>query len=263
MNKESENDKILDNIFSLLNSEITTEENEIDIDIDIEAKVNEEINNVPDINEEGGTPPEVIEKVTELFSPDNIKFEEKEKKVYSVEEILEKKRKQKEAGIYAVLESDEVVNYNENDNIRIFYIINGKYKTFNTLKSKSYTIHEDFIKPLKKEVETVDGIIALSSNSDSALRLIINSLSNKLLKVTTNTANRNELINIILNKFNKGKNHEAILMIESYNEYCDYIQKPEMNFYNNKEIMKQYKTHIANKSNDQYNIKLKNFISNN
>ncbi|HCM3994165.1 TPA: hypothetical protein N3H42_004830, partial [Salmonella enterica subsp. enterica serovar Apapa] len=96
MNKESENDKILDNIFSLLNTEITTEENEIDI----EAKVNEEINNVPDINEEGGTPPEVIEKVTELFSPDNIKFEEKEKKVYSVEEILEKKRKQKEAGIY-------------------------------------------------------------------------------------------------------------------------------------------------------------------
>ncbi|HBZ4073693.1 TPA: hypothetical protein MG581_26220 [Klebsiella pneumoniae] len=259
MNKESENDKILDNIFSLLNSEITTEENEIDI----EAKDNEEINNVPDINEEGGTPPEVIEKVTELFDPDNIKFEEKEKKVYSVEEILEKKRKQKEAGIYAVLESDEVVNYNENDNIRIFYIINGKYKTFNTLKSESYTIHEDFIKPLKKEVETVNGIIALSSNSDSALRLIINSLSNKLLKVTTNTANRNELINIILNKFNKGKNHEAILMIESYNEYCDYIQKPEMNFDNNKEIMKQYKTHIANKSNDQYNIKLKNFISNN
>ncbi|MCP6247726.1 hypothetical protein NL432_25710, partial [Klebsiella pneumoniae] len=123
MNKESENEKILDNLFRLLNSEITTEENEIDIDI--EAKVNEEINNVPDINEEGGTPPEVIEKVTELFSPDNIKFEEKEKKVYSVEEILEKKRKQKEAGIYAVLESDEVVNYNENDNIRIFYIING------------------------------------------------------------------------------------------------------------------------------------------
>ncbi|QDX90821.1 hypothetical protein FORC93_b014 (plasmid) [Salmonella enterica subsp. enterica serovar Braenderup] len=259
MNIESENDKILDNIFSLLNAEISTEENKIDID----TKANEEINNVPNIDEEGGTPPEVIEKVTELFDPDNIKFDKAKNKVYSVEEILENKRKQKEAGIYLVLESDEVIKYNENNNIRIFYIINGKYKTFNTLKTNSYTIHEDFIKPLKKEAETSNGLIAISSNSDSALRLIINSLSNKLIKVTTNTANKNELINIIMTKFNKGKNHEAILMIDSYNEYCDYIKRPELNFENNKEIMSQYKSHIANKSNDQYNIKLKNFISNN
>ncbi|EKN9808980.1 hypothetical protein PYT53_004539 [Salmonella enterica] len=261
MNKESENDKILDNIFSLLNTEISTEETKIDIDID--TKANEEINNVPNIDEEGATPPEVVDKVSELFNPDNIKFEERPKKIYTVEEILETKRKQKEAGIYLVLESEEVIKYNESDNIRIFYIINGKYKTFNTLKTNSYTIHEDFIKPLKKEAETSNGLIAISSNSDSALRLIINSLSNKLIKVTTNTANKNELINIIMTKFNKGKNHEAILMIDSYNEYCDYIKKPELNFENNKEIMNQYKSHIANKSNDQYNIKLKNFISNN
>lgn len=259
MNTESENDKIIDNIFNLLNTDLTTE----DLVLDKKYETNEPINNEPDIKEEGETPPEVVEKVTELFNPENIKFEEKRQKVFTVEEILENKRKQKEAGVYSVLESDEVINYNENDNIRIFYIINGKYKSFNTLKTNSYTIHEDFIKPLKKEAETSEGLIAISSNSDSALRLIINSLSNKLIKVTTNTFNRNELINIILTKFNKGKNHEAILMIESYNEYCDYIQKPEMNFDNNKEIMKQYKTHIANKSNDQYNIKLKNFISNN
>lgn len=259
MNKESENDKIIDNIFNLLNTELITE----DLVIDKENETNEPIKNEPEIKEEGETPPEVVEKVTELFNPENIKFGETRQKVFTVEEILENKRKQKEAGVYSVLESDEVINYNENDNIRIFYIINGKYKSFNTLKTNSYTIHEDFIKPLKKEAETSEGLIAISSNSDSALRLIINSLSNKLIKVTTNTFNRNELINIILTKFNKGKNHEAILMIESYNEYCDYIQKPEMNFDNNKEIMKQYKTHIANKSNDQYNIKLKNFISNN
>ncbi|HAH3701937.1 hypothetical protein ACRE9B_25050 [Klebsiella pneumoniae] len=259
MNKESENDKIIDNIFNLLNTDLITE----DLVIDKENETNEPIKNEPEIKEEGETPPEVVEKVTELFNPENIKFGEKRQKVFTVEEILENKRKQKEAGVYSVLESDEVINYNENDNIRIFYIINGKYKSFNTLKTNSYTIHEDFIKPLKKEAETSEGLIAISSNSDSALRLIINSLSNKLIKVTTNTFNRNELINIILTKFNKGKNHEAILMIESYNEYCDYIQKPEMNFDNNKEIMKQYKTHIANKSNDQYNIKLKNFISNN
>jgi hypothetical protein len=49
MNKESENDKILDNIFSLLNTEISTEETKIDID----TKANEEINNVPNIDEEG------------------------------------------------------------------------------------------------------------------------------------------------------------------------------------------------------------------
>ncbi|EJY0085302.1 hypothetical protein OE527_004542, partial [Salmonella enterica subsp. enterica serovar Infantis] len=257
MNKESENDKIIDNIFNLLNTELITE----DLVIDKENETNEPIKNEPEIKEEGETPPEVVEKVTELFNPENIKFGETRQKVFTVEEILENKRKQKEAGVYSVLESDEVINYNENDNIRIFYIINGKYKSFNTLKTNSYTIHEDFIKPLKKEAETSEGLIAISSNSDSALRLIINSLSNKLIKVTTNTFNRNELINIILTKFNKGKNHEAILMIESYNEYCDYIQKPEMNFDNNKEIMKQYKTHIANKSNDQYNIKLKNFIS--
>ncbi|WP_088365405.1 hypothetical protein [Salmonella enterica] len=259
MNKESENDKIIDNIFNLLNTELITE----DLVIDKENETNEPIKNEPEIKEEGETPPEVVEKVTELFNPENIKFGETRQKVFTVEEILENKRKQKKAGVYSVLESDEVINYNENDNIRIFYIINGKYKSFNTLKTNSYTIHEDFIKPLKKEAETSEGLIAISSNSDSALRLIINSLSNKLIKVTTNTFNRNELINIILTKFNKGKNHEAILMIESYNEYCDYIQKPEMNFDNNKEIMKQYKTHIANKSNDQYNIKLKNFISNN
>ncbi|EAN6850905.1 MULTISPECIES: hypothetical protein [Enterobacteriaceae] len=259
MNKESENDKIIDNIFNLLNTDLITE----DLVIDKENETNEPIKNEPEIKEEGETPPEVVEKVTELFNPENIKFGETRQKVFTVEEILENKRKQKEAGVYSVLESDEVINYNENDNIRIFYIINGKYKSFNTLKTNSYTIHEDFIKPLKKEAETSEGLIAISSNSDSALRLIINSLSNKLIKVTTNTFNRNELINIILTKFNKGKNHEAILMIESYNEYCDYIQKPEMNFDNNKEIMKQYKTHIANKSNDQYNIKLKNFISNN
>ncbi|MEI9695924.1 hypothetical protein V5074_22755 [Atlantibacter hermannii] len=259
MNKESENDKIIDNIFNLLNTDLITE----DLVIDKENETNEPIKNEPEIKEEGETPPEVVEKVTELFNPENIKFGETRQKVFTVEEILENKRKQKEAGVYSVLESDEVINYNENDNIRIFYIINGKYKSFNTLKTNSYTIHEDFIKPLKKEAETSEGLIAISSNSDSALRLIINSLSNKLIKVTTNTFNRNELINIILTKFNKGKNHEAILMIESYNEYCDYIQKPEMNFDNNKEIMKQYKTHIANKSNDQYNIKLKIFISNN
>lgn len=259
MNKDSENDKIIDNIFNLLNTDLITE----DLVIDKENETNEPIKNEPEIKEEGETPPEVVEKVTELFNPENIKFGETRQKVFTVEEILENKRKQKEAGVYSVLESDEVINYNENDNIRIFYIINGKYKSFNTLKTNSYTIHEDFIKPLKKEAETSEGLIAISSNSDSALRLIINSLSNKLIKVTTNTFNRNELINIILTKFNKGKNHEAILMIESYNEYCDYIQKPEMNFDNNKEIMKQYKTHIANKSNDQYNIKLKNFISNN
>lgn len=52
MNKESENDKILDNIFSLLNTEISTEETKIDID----TKANEEINNVPNIDEEGGNP---------------------------------------------------------------------------------------------------------------------------------------------------------------------------------------------------------------
>lgn len=259
MNTESENDKIIDNIFNLLNTDLITE----DLVIDKENETIEPIKNEPEIKEEGETPPEVVEKVTELFNPENIKFGETRQKVFTVEEILENKRKQKEAGVYSVLESDEVINYNENDNIRIFYIINGKYKSFNTLKTNSYTIHEDFIKPLKKEAETSEGLIAISSNSDSALRLIINSLSNKLIKVTTNTFNRNELINIILTKFNKGKNHEAILMIESYNEYCDYIQKPEMNFDNNKEIMKQYKTHIANKSNDQYNIKLKNFISNN
>ncbi|EBX8858905.1 hypothetical protein DTV73_26010, partial [Salmonella enterica subsp. enterica serovar Mbandaka] len=239
MNTESENDKIIDNIFNLLNADLTTE----DLVLDKKYETNEPINNEPDIKEEGETPPEVVEKVTELFNPENIKFEEKRQKVFTVEEILENKRKQKEAGVYSVLESDEVINYNENDNIRIFYIINGKYKSFNTLKTNSYAIHEDFIKPLKKEAETSEGLIAISSNSDSALRLIINSLSNKLIKVTTNTFNRNELINIILTKFNKGKNHEAILMIESYNEYCDYIQKPEMNFDNNKEIMKQYKTH--------------------
>ncbi|HEC8122029.1 TPA: hypothetical protein R4B29_004479, partial [Salmonella enterica subsp. enterica serovar Ohio] len=105
MNKESENDKILDNIFSLLNTEISTEETKIDID----TKANEEINNVPNIDEEGATPPEVVDKVSELFNPDNIKFEERPKKIYTVEEILETKRKQKEAGIYLVLESEEVI----------------------------------------------------------------------------------------------------------------------------------------------------------